>query len=64
MQSTGNSKAAVVLSIVGGILMLIFIVKVTIIGYYQSEFVTFLAIGLVGIALFAVAMKMRDRNAR
>lgn len=64
MQSTGDSKAAVGLGVVGGILILIFIVKVTIIGYYQSELVTFLAIGLVGIALLMVSMKMRDRNAR
>ena len=64
MQSTGSSKAPIALGIVGGILILIFIVKVSIIGYYQSEFVTYLVIGLVGIALLAAAMKMRDRNAR
>jgi hypothetical protein len=42
MQSTGSSKAAIALGVVGGILILIFIVKVTIIGYYQSEIVTYL----------------------
>lgn len=64
MRSTGSSNAAIALGVVGGILILIFIVKVTIIGYYQSEFVTYLVIGIVGIALLAVAMKMRDRNVR
>jgi len=63
MQSTGSSKAAIALGVVGGILILIFIVKVTIIGYYQSEIVTYLVIGVVGITLLAVAMKVRDRNA-
>ena len=57
-------NSAIALGVVGGILILIFIVKVTIIGYYQSEFVTYLVIGIVGIALLAVAMKMRDRNVR
>lgn len=64
MQSTGSSKAAIALGAVGGLLVLIFIVKVTIIGYYQSEFVTYLVIGVVGLALVAIAMKVRDRHAR
>ena len=64
MASTGNSKPAIALGVLGGILCLIFIVKVSIVGYYRSEFVAYLVIGLVGLALIAVAAKVRDRNAR
>lgn len=64
MQSAGSSKAAIALGAVGATLILIFIVKVTIIGYYQSEIATYIVIGVVGVALLAVAMKVRDRNAR
>lgn len=64
MPSTGRSKAAMALIVVGTILALVFVVKVAIIGYYKSEFVTYLVIGLVGLALILIGTKVRDRDAQ
>lgn len=63
MPSTGKSKLARGLLAVGGLLCLIFIVKMSIIGYYPREFAPFAVVGGIGIALILIGLKTRDRNA-
>lgn len=64
MPAAGGPKVATALLVVGTILGLIFVVKVAIIGYYKSEFVTYLVIGLIGLALIVIGAKVRDRDAK
>lgn len=61
--SRGNALSWALIA-VGTILSGVFIVKMSIIGYYPSELPTYAVVGGSGLALIAIGTKVRDHNDR